>query len=183
MQEACFSTSVFRLTELTLTPHPSLKSLGKPLYKRAEGQWGVGLTLHSPLPHPSLITIGSSALTGWALYLFSNLINANSQSEPDGLPVRSLRTQSSLTTVRVWRCNRSLRNNDEQEAACPLASFPFLVSSQWLLFDWLVLLAKDMSEGSVRGQWRVKSTPHWLSVPFYKGILRDLSEGWGVVKR
>ena len=75
------------------------------------------LAPHSPLPHPSLIDIGSSTLMVWALDLFSNLINANCQSEPDGLAVRSLRTQSSLTTVRVWRCNRSLRNNDEQEAA------------------------------------------------------------------
>ena len=35
----------------------------------------------------------------------------------DGLTFRSLRNRSSLTTVRVWRCNRSLRNNDEQEVA------------------------------------------------------------------
>ena len=52
------------------------------------------------------------------LQLTGNLNNANCQSVPDGLAVRSLRNQSSLTTVRVWRCNCSLRNNDEQEADC-----------------------------------------------------------------
>ncbi len=53
----------------------------------------------------------------WALDLAGNLINANCQFVPDGLTFRSLRNRSSLTTVRVWRCNRSLRNNDEQEVA------------------------------------------------------------------
>ena len=51
----------------------------------------------------------------WTLNLAGNLINTNCQSEPDGLAVRSLRNQSSLTKDKVWRCNRSLRNNDEQE--------------------------------------------------------------------
>ena len=36
------------------TPHPSLKSLGMPLHRGNESQWGVGLTLHSPFTDPSL---------------------------------------------------------------------------------------------------------------------------------
>ena len=51
---------------------------------------------HLPLPYPSLIAIGSSALMVCALDLAGNLINTNCQSEPDGLAVRSLRNQSLL---------------------------------------------------------------------------------------
>ena len=80
-----------------------------------------------------------------------NLINTNSQSVPDGLPFRSLRNQSSLTTVRVWRCNRSLRNNDGQEAGFLWArssqSVSFLCIPSWLQWDeW------GVSEGWVKGQ-------------------------------
>ena len=69
-------------------------------------------TPHSTYTHPSLQVKNLQTLK-----MAGNLINTNSQSVPIGQPVRTLRTQSSLTTVRVWRCNRSLRNNDEQEAA------------------------------------------------------------------
>ena len=127
------------------TPHPSLKSLGMPLWKGLESWWGALLAPHSPLPHPSLIAIGSSALMVLVYRSSGNLINANCQSVPDGLAVRSLRNQSSLTTVRVWRCNRSLRNNNEQEAA-------FLWARSCLSVSFLCIpcwLRDDLSEGSV----------------------------------
>ena len=85
------------------------------------------------------------------LQLTGNLNNANCQSVPDGLAVRSLRNQSSLTTVRVWRCNCSLRNNDEQEADCLWArsnlSVSFLCVPCWFRWgEW------GVSVGWVKGQ-------------------------------
>ena len=52
----------------------------------------------------------------WAIDLAGNLINANCQSEPTDW-------QSAPCGIRVC----SLRNNDEQEVASPLAPFAFLV--------------------------------------------------------
>ena len=81
-----------------------------------------------------------------------NPIKANSQSEPDGLAVRSLRNQSSLTKDKVWRCNRSLRNNDEQESAFQWARsnlfVSFLCVPCWLRDDCWVRGQCRVSEGS-----------------------------------
>ena len=52
----------------------------------------------------------------WAIDLAGNLINANCQSEP---------TDCQFARYGIRVC--SLRNNDEQEVACPLAPFAFLV--------------------------------------------------------
>ena len=80
--------------------------------------------------------------------------------------------QSAPCGLRV----RSLRTNDEQEAG-------FLWARSRLSVSFLCVPCMpqdDLSEGSVKGEWRVWPTPHWLSVPLCKGIPKDLSEGWGV---
>ena len=100
------------------------------------------------------------------LQLTGNLNNANCQSVPDGLAVRSLRNQSSLTTVRVWRCNCSLRNNDEQEADCLWARSNQSVS--FLCVEW------GVSEGWVRGQ----AYPSLVLIPFLQRLFQRFE--WGV---
>ena len=89
----------------------------------------------------------------------------------------SLTLTSPLTYCHRFICSFYLESILDN----PWVPFPLFVSSQWLLFDWLVLPVKRLlSEGPVRGEWGGKSTPHWFSVPLYKGIPKDLSEGWWV---
>jgi hypothetical protein len=83
------------------TPHPSLKSLGKPLQRGAESQWGVYLTLHSPYTDPSLT---SSKPTRNAKEANGQLLLAHRQSAScSSLFRREQLQRHTLTVVReLW---------------------------------------------------------------------------------
>ena len=158
------------------TPHPSLKSLGKPLQRGAESHWGVVMTLHSPYTDPSLKSLKRQ--TRNAKEANGQLLLAHRQSAScSSLFRREQLQRHTLTVVReLWFRKERTASPSGSDWQFVLMRLPAKSRAQTIRADEPIAI----SEGWGKGEWGARSTHHPSLSPFYKGASMDFSEGWGV---